>query len=162
MIHLIATAVSFLLAMFFAAAWGAHIFETAVIYSALASEPPQSLIEWVATTAAKKVPGFWQRLVPGLYTVATIAVMVSIIMGVRTEPALAIAGVCAFVHLTMNVLIFLPTNTKLGFYSEGKSASSIDPQAAKTLVRHWGQWNYVRLGVETAGLIAALFAFRVA
>jgi hypothetical protein len=162
MIHLIATAVSFLLAMFFAAAWGAHIFETAVIYSVQASEPPRSLVEWIATPAAMKVPGFWRRLVPGLYTVATIAVVVSIIMGVRTELALVIAGVCGFIHLTMNVLIFLPINTKLGFYSAGKSASGIDPQAAKTLLRHWGQWNYVRLGVETAGLIAALFAFRVA
>jgi hypothetical protein len=162
MIHLIVTVISFLLAMVFAAAWGAHIFETAVIYSVQASDPPQSLADWVATPAATKVPGFWRRLVPGLYTAATIAVAVSMIMGVRMQLALAIAGVCAFIHLTMNVLIFLPINTKLGFYSAGKSAPGIDPHAAKTLVRRWGRWNYVRLGVETAGLIAAIFAFRAA
>jgi hypothetical protein len=49
------------------------------------------------------------------------------------ERALAVSGACALSHLTLNLLIFLPTNLKRG----------CDP-----------------LSVETAGLIAALFAVK--
>jgi len=159
MAQLVVGAVSWLLAMVFAIVWGAHIFETAVIYWVVASEPPKSLIEWNATPYALKVPGFWQRLVGSLYTIASIALIVAIGYGARVHPALIVSCVCAFIHLTMNVAVMLPINTKLGYYSAGKEASS-DPQALKTLVRRWGQWNSFRLCVEAVGLIAALLAFR--
>lgn len=95
-----------------------------------------------------------------LYTFASIALIVAVVSGLRMRPAIVVAGACALIHLALNLLIFLPTNLKLGFDPGGPGASNLDPQTAKTLMRRWGRWNFARLGVETAGLIAALFAFR--
>ena len=150
---------SFLLAAVFAVVWGAHGFETAVLYSAWAADPPQSLLEFLATGAAKKLARFWQILAPGLYLMAFGAVIVAAMRGLRMDLALALAGLCGVIHLAMIVAIFAPTNVKLGFYG-GPGVASLDPQAAKALVLRWGRWNFVRLGFETVGLFAALIAFR--
>ncbi len=154
------SALSGLLAMSFAAVWGAHLYQTTILFPAWASEPPKSVIEWLATPYAKRVPRFFQIVVSVLYTFATIAVIVAVATGLRTRPALGIAGICGLIHLALNLLIFLPTNVKLGFDPGGPGASKLDPQMVKMLVRRWGRWNYVRFCVETAGLIAALFALK--
>ena len=146
--------------MSFAAVWGAHLYQTTVLFPVWASDPPKSLVEWLATPYAMRVPRFFRPVVSVLYTFATIAVVVAAVMGMRTLPALAVAGVCGLIHLALILLIFLPTNLKLGLDPGGPGASSLDPQTVKTLVRRWGRWNYVRFGVETAGLIAALFAVK--
>ena len=151
-------ATSFLLATVFAAVWGAHVFETAVLFRVWAAEPPKALPAFVATPYATRLARFWRALAPGLYTVAPIAVIVAVVAGLQVHLALAMAGVCGLIHLAMVVLIFLPTNVKLGFYS-GEPAS-LDPQVVTTLVQRWGRWNLVRLGVETVGLVAALMAFK--
>ena len=160
MLELLVSAVSWLLAVFFAAAWGAHLYQATVLFPVWASDPPKSLLDWLATPYAMRVYGFFRRLVPGLYTVASIAVVVAVVTGLRMRLALAVAGVCGLIHLTMILMIFLPTNLKLGLDPGGPGASSLDPQTVKMLVRRWGRWNLVRLGVETVGLIAALFAFK--
>jgi hypothetical protein len=49
---------------------------------------------------------------------------------------------------------------KLGLDPGGPGASSLDPQMVTALVRRWGRLNFVRAGVETAGLIAALLALK--
>lgn len=154
------SAVSCLLAMSFAAVWGAHLYQTTVFFPAWASEPPKSLVEWLATPYSMRVPGFFRRVVGVLYTFATIAVVVAVVTGLRMRLGLGVAGVCGLIHLALNLLIFLPTNLKLGLDPGGAGASSLDPQVVKMLVRRWGRWNFVRLGVETAGLIAALFAVK--
>jgi Domain of unknown function (DUF1772) len=158
--HFLVSAVSWLLAMSFAAAWGAHLYQTTVLFPVWASEVPKSLVEWLATPYSMRVPGFFRRVVGVLYTVATIAVVVAVVTGLRMRLGLAVAGVCGLVHLSLILLIFLPTNLKLGLDPGGPGASSLDPQIVKMLVRRWGRWNFVRLGVETAGLIAALFAVK--
>lgn len=158
--HYFVSAVSWLLAMSFAAVWGAHLYQTTVLFPAWVSDVPRSLVEWLATPYAKRVPRFFQWLVSVLYTFASIAVVVAVVTGLRMRLGLGIAGVCGFIHLTLNLLIFLPTNLKLGFDPGGPGASSLDPQMVKMLVRRWGRWNFVRFGVETAGLIAALFAVK--
>ena len=154
------TAVSWLLAMSFAAVWGAHLYQTTVLFPALVSDVPKSVVEWVATPYSKRVPGFFRRVVGVLYTFASIAVVVAVVTGLRMRLGLVVSGVCGLIHLALNLLIFLPTNLKLGFDPGGPGASSLDPQMVQMLVRRWGRWNFVRLGVETVGLIAALFAVK--
>lgn len=151
-------AVSFLLAAFFAATWGAHIFETTVLFRVWAADPPKALPAFVATPYSMTLGRFWRALVPGLYVIALIAVIVAVVAGLQIHLALAIAGVCGLIHMAMNFAIFLPTNMKLGFYS-GEPAG-LDLKVVTTLVRRWGAWNFVRLGVETVGLVAALLAFK--
>jgi hypothetical protein len=153
-------AVSGLLAMSFAAVWGAHLYQTTVLFPAWFSELPKSLVEWLATPYSKRVPGFYRWAVSVLYTFATIAVVVAVVTGLRMRLSLAVAGVCGLIHLALNLLIFLPTNLKLGLDPGGPGVSSLDPQMVKMLARRWRRWNFVRLGVETAGLIAALFAVK--
>ena|SRR5579872_6157419 len=160
MLQFFVSVVSWLLAMSFAAVWGAHLYQVTVLFPAWASDPPKSVVEWVATPYAKRVPGFFRPLVSALYTVATIALVVAIVTGLRVHLGLAVAGVCALIHLALNGLIMLPTNLKLGFDPGGPGASSLDPQMVKMLIRRWGRSNLVRLGVETIGLIAALFAVK--
>lgn len=160
MLQFIVSAVSWLLAMSFAAVWGAHLYQVTVIFPVWASNPPESVVEWLATPYAMRVPGFFRTVVFLLYTIATIALVVAVVAAPRTRPALAVAGVCALIHLALNLLIFLPTNRKLGFDPGGPGASSLDPQLVKMLIRRWGRWNFVRLSIETAGLVAALFAFK--
>jgi hypothetical protein len=154
------SAVSWLLAMSFAAVWGAHLYQTTVLFPAWVSELPKSLLEWVAAPYSMRVPGFFRRAVSALYTFATIALVVAVLTGLRMRLGLVVAGVCGLIHLALNLLIFLPTNLKLGLDPGGPGASSLDPQMLKMLVRRWGRWNFVRLAVETAGLIAALFAVK--
>jgi len=154
------SAVSWLLAMFFAAVWGAHLFYGTVIFPASASELPKSFLEWVATPYAMRLHAFFKALVPGLYTVSSIGLVVAAVTGLRMRPALAVSAACGLIHWAMVVVIFMPMNLKLGLQSGGPGASSLDPQTIKTLVQRWGRWHFVRLGVETAGLIAALFAFK--
>ncbi len=158
MSDLLVSVVSFLLATVFAAVWGAHLFETAVLSRVWAADPPKALPAFVATPYSTRLAGFWRALAPGLYVIAPIAVIVAAVAGLRIHLALAIAGVCGLIHMAMIFAIFLPTNMKLGFYS-GEPAS-LDPQVVTTLVRRWGGWNFVRLGVETVGLVAALLALR--
>jgi hypothetical protein len=158
--ELLISAVAFLLAIVFAAVWGAHLFETGVLYAAWTTDPPKSFIAFLESDTAKPLAGFWRTLVPGLYTMAFLAIIVAAVAGVQTHLALAVAGVCGLIHLAMIVLIFSPTNVKLGFYG-GPGAASLDPQVARGLIFWWGKWNYVRLGFETAGLIAAIIAFRM-
>jgi hypothetical protein len=158
--HFFVSAVPWLLAMSFAAVWGAHLYQTTVLFPAWVSELPKSLVEWVATPYSMRVPGFFRRAVSVLYTFATIAVVVAVVTGVRMRLGLGVAGVCGLIHLALNLLIFLPTNLKLGLDPGGPGASSLDPLVVKMLVRQWSRWNFVRLGVETAGLIAALFAVK--
>ncbi len=154
------SAESWLLAMSFAAVWGAHLYQVTVLFPVWASDPPKSVVEWLATPYAMRVPGFFRTVVSLLYTFATIAVVVAVVTGLRMRLGLGVAGFCGLIHLALNLLIFLPTNLKLGLDPGGPGASSLDPQMVKMLVRRWGRWNFVRLGVETAGLLAALFAVR--
>ena len=158
MSELFVVAVSFLMAAVFAAVWGAHVFETAVLFRVWGAEPPKALPAFVATPYSTRLAGFWRVLAPCLYTVSSIAMIVAVVTGLPTHVALATAGVCGLIHLAMILAIFMPTNVKLGFYS-GEPAS-LDPQVVTTLVRRWGEWNFVRLGVETVGLVAALLAFK--
>ena len=138
---------------------GAHVFETAALYLAWLEDFPNSFLEFLTTRSAKKGAKFWQTLVPWLYTASFIAVILAVVAGLRTHLALALSGVCGLIHLTLIVLIFLPTNRKLGFYG-GPGVANLDPPVAKTLILRWGRWNFVRLGFEATGLIAALIAFR--
>lgn len=138
MVAFFGSALSWLLAMYFAAVWGAHLLQATVLFPVWASDPPKSLLEWLATPYAMRVGPFFRRLVPGLYIVAAVAVVVAVVTGVRMQLALAVAGVCGLIHLTMIVLIFLPTNMKLGLEPEAKSPSSLDPAVVKRLVRRWG------------------------
>jgi hypothetical protein len=156
----IVSAASCLVAISFAAVWGAHIYQVSVLFPVWGSELPNSLVEWLATRYAMRVPGFFRTVVSILYTFATIALIVAIVTGLRMHLDLAVAGVCGLIHLALNLLIFLPTNLKLGLDPGGPGISSLDPQMVKILFRRWGRWNFVRLGVETAGLIAALFAVK--
>jgi len=160
MLQFFVSAISWLLAMSFAAVWGAHLYQVTVLFPVWASAPPKSVVEWLATPYAMRVPGFFRTVVSLLYTFATIALVVAVVTALRMRLALAIAGVCALIHLALNLLIFLPTNRKLGFDPGGPGASNLDPQMVKMLIRRWGRWNFVRLSIETAGLIAALFALK--
>ena len=160
MLQFSVNAVSWLLAMSFAAVWGAHLYQVTVLFPVWASDPPKSVVEWLGTPYSKRVLGFFRPVVSLLYTFASIALIVAVMTGVRMRLALAVGGVCALIHLTLNLLIFLPTNLKLGFDPGGPGASNLDPQTVEMLMRRWGRWNFVRLGVETAGLIAALFALK--
>jgi hypothetical protein len=155
---LLVSVVSFLLAAVFAAVWGAHLFETAVFYRVWAADPAKALPAFFATPYSTRGAAFWRVLAPSLYVIAPIAVIVAVVAGPRMHLALAIAGGCGLIHMAMIFAIFLPTNTKLGFYS-GEPAS-LDPQVLTTLVRRWGGWNFVRVGVETVGLVAALLALK--
>src|SRR5579872_627886 len=160
MFQFFVTAASWLLAMLFAAVWGAHVFDTAVLFPVWASEPPKSLLEYQATPYPMRIVSLFRRLVPALFIVAVIVVLVASVTGLRTRLALAVAGVCGLIHMAIIVLVFLPTNRKLGFLPGRPGASNLDSQVVKMLVQRWGRWNLVRLGVDTAGLIAALFAFK--
>jgi hypothetical protein len=160
MLEFIVSAVSWLVAMSFAAAWGAHLYQINVLFPVWASDPPKSVVEWLATPYARRVFPFFRTLVSLLYTFASIALVVAVVTAPRMRLALEVAGVCALIHLAMNLLIFIPTNRKLGFDPGGPGASSLDPQMVKMLIRRWGRWNFVRLSIETAGLIAALFALK--
>ena len=146
--------------MSFAAVWGAHLYQATVLFPAWFSDLPKSLVEWLATPYAMRVPGFFRRVVSVLYTFATLAVIAAVVTGLRMRLGLVVAGVCGLIHLALNLLIFLPTNLKLGLDPGGPGVSSLEPQMVRMLVRRWGRWNFVRLGVETAGLIAALFAVK--
>lgn len=160
MLEFFLRAVTFFLAVFFAAAWGAHLFYATVIFPVQASDPPRSMAEWIASPYAMRVFGFWRIVVSCLYTVASIALILAFVAGIRTQLALAAAGVCGLIHMTMVLSIFVPINVKLGLDPGGPGISSLDPQTAKMLVRRWGGWNRVRVAVETVGLIAALCALR--
>lgn len=158
MFDLLVSVVSFLLAAVFAAVWGAHVFETTVLFRVWAADPAKALPEFVATPYSMRLARFWRALAPALYMIAPIAVIVAVVAGLQVHLALGIAGVCGLIHMAMIFAIFLPTNAKLGFYS-GEPAS-LDPQVVTTLVRRWGGWNFVRLGVEAVGLFAALLALK--
>jgi hypothetical protein len=154
------SAVSWLLAMFFAAMWGAHLYETIVIFPGQASALPKSLIDWLATPYAMRVMGFFLGVVPGFYTVSTIAVVLAIVTYSSARLALLVAGICGLIHMAMVLLIFRPTNVQLGLNPGGPGASNLAPQEVQKLMRRWGRWNLLRLSFETAGLIASLFAFK--
>ena len=158
MFELLVGVVSFVSAVVFAAVWGAHLLETTVLFRIWAADPAHALPAFVATPYSMRLAGFWRALAPSLYVTASIAVVVAVITGLRPHLALAIAGVCGLIHMAMVFAIFLPTNTKLGFYSG--APASLDPQVVTALVRRWGGWNSVRLGVETLGLVAALVALK--
>jgi hypothetical protein len=158
MSDLLVGVVSFLLATVFAAVWGAHVFETTVLFRVWADDPPKALPAFVATPYSMRAASFWRALAPGLYVIASAAVIVAVVEGLQIHLALAIAGACGLIHMAMIFAVFLPTNVKLGFYS-GEPAS-LDPQVVTTLVRRWGKWNFVRQGVETVGLVAALLALK--
>ena len=158
MSDLLVSAASFLLAAVFAAVWGAHVFETTVLFRVWAAEPSKALPAFVATPYSMRLAGFWRALTPGLYFIAPVAVILAVVVGLRMHLALAIAGVCGLIHMAMIIAVFLPINVKLGFYS-GAPASP-DPQVVTTLVRRWGGWNFVRLGVETIGSVSALLAYK--
>jgi hypothetical protein len=160
MLQFFVSAISWLLAMSFAAAWGGHLYQVTVLFPVWASDPPKSVVEWLATPYAMRVPGFFLTVVSLLYTFATIGLVVAVVTTLRMRLAFAVAGVCALMHLALNLLIFLPTNRKLGFDPGGPGASSLDPQMVKMLIRRWGRWSFVRLSIETAGLIAALCALK--
>jgi hypothetical protein len=159
-IHLLVCAESFLLAVIFAAVWGAHVFETAVLFRVWTGDPARALPAFVATPYSKTLAAFWRPMAGTLYTISSIALVVAVVAGLQTHAAMAIAGACGLIHLTLIIAVFMPTNVKLGFYS-GEPVS-LDPQVVMPLVRRWGAWNFVRLGVETIGLVAALLAFRAA
>src|ERR1700719_2832086 len=110
MLGFFASAVSWLLAMSFAAIWGAHLFDTTVLFPVWASDPPKSLLEFFAAPYPIRIGGFFRRLVPTLCIVAVIALIVAIAAGLRMRLALAIAAVCGLVHLIMIILIFVPTD----------------------------------------------------
>jgi hypothetical protein len=158
--QLIVGAVSWLLAISFAAVWGAHLYQTTVLFPAWFSDLPKSLVEWIATPYSTRVLGFYVRTVSVLYTFATIAVLVAVLTGLRMRLGLGVAGVCGLIHLALNLIIFLPTNLKLGLDPGGPGLSTLDPPMVRMLARRWRRWNFVRLGVETAGLVAALFAVK--
>ncbi len=158
MSELLVSAVSFLLATVFAAVWGAHLFETAVLFRVWAADPTKALPAFVATPYSTSGAGFWRALAPCLYLMAVIAVIVAAVAGVRMHLAMAVAAACGLIHMAMIFAIFLPTNVKLGCYS-GAPANP-EPQVLTTLVRRWGGWNFTRLGVETVGLAAALLALK--
>ena len=160
MLQFLVSAASWMVVMAFACVWGAHVYQITVLYPAWASDPPKSVIEWVATPYAKRVPGLFRPLVSILYTVASIGLIVAVVGGLRMHISLALAGVCALIHLTINMMIMVPTNLKLGFDPGGPGAASLEPHAVKMLIRRWGRGNLVRLGVETVGLIAAIVAVR--
>jgi hypothetical protein len=160
MLGFLVSAVSLLLAMAFAAIWGAQLFDTAVLFPVWASEPPKSLVEWLPTPYPMRVVGFFRIVAPSVYVLAVIALVVAVASGLRMHVALAIAGIFGLIHMATVALVFIPTNQKLGFHPGGPGASSLDPQMVKMLIRRWRRWNFVRLGVETAGLIAALFAVK--
>jgi Domain of unknown function (DUF1772) len=153
-------AVTWLLALCFAAAWGAHLFYATVIFPVHAANPTTALIEWLGTPYAKRVFGFWRRAASGLYTVSSVALIGAVVAGLRARPALAVAGFLGLLHMVMVLLLFVPINVKLGLDPGGPGASSLDPQMVTALVRRWGRLNFVRAGVETAGLIAALLALK--
>jgi len=98
MAQLFVGAVSWLLAMSFAAVWGAHLYQTTVLFPAWVSEIPKSLVEWLATPYSMRVPGFFRRVVGALYTFATIAVVVAVVTGLRIRLGLGIAGVCGLIQ----------------------------------------------------------------
>lgn len=156
----LAEVISWLLAMFFAAVWGAHLYYAAVFFPAIAVDPPKSVLEWLATPYAMRVARFWRGLVPGLYTLSFIGIGLALALGLRMWVALAVAGLCGIIHMIVVMLIFLPINLKLGFDPGGPGASNLDPQTVERLVRKWGRWNFARIGLETAGLIAAVLAFK--
>lgn len=115
MLQFLVIVVSWLLSMCFAVVWGAHLYQVTVLFPIWASDPPKSVIEWLATPYAMRVPGFFRTVVSLLYTFASIALIVAVVSGMRMRPAIVVAGVCALIHLVLNLLIFLPTNLKLGF-----------------------------------------------
>ena len=147
-------------AMCFAALWGAHVFDTSVLVRTWTAEPPKTMLEFIATPYGTRVGRYFRILVPSLGLVTLIAAIVAIAADPRTHLALAIVGACGLIHLALIFLFFIPTNVKLGLIPGGAGAASLDPQVVKTLVRRWVGWNYARLGVDTVGLVAALFAFR--
>lgn len=157
---LLSAVVSWLLALFFAIVLGAHVFQATVLFPVWSSDPPKSLVEWLATPYPMRVPAFFVRLVSSLYTVSSIAVLLAALRAVTPRLALAVAGICGLVHLSVNLLIFLPTNRRLGLDPGGPGAANLDPQLVKTLVRKWGAWNLVRLAVETVGFVAAVLAVK--
>jgi len=158
----LSVALTGLLAVYFATAWGAHLIWATVFFPPTAADPPKSLFAWLATPYAMRLPRFWMSVVTGLYTVALIAAIVAAVTGLETRIALAIAGICGLLHSAMVFGIFVPTNLKLGLDPGGSGPSSLDAQTIVGLMRRWGRWNVVRLCVEATGLIAALFAFRAA
>jgi hypothetical protein len=155
---LLVSPVSFVLAAVFAAVWGAHVFETSVLFRVWAAEPAEALPAFVATPYSKRLAGFWRPLAGGLYLVSAIAGIVAVLAGLQMHLAMAIAAVCGLIHLAMIVVIFMPTNVKLGFYSG--APATLDPHVVTMLVGRWGRWNLVRLGFETIGLVAALLALK--
>jgi hypothetical protein len=63
---LLTSVVSFLLATVFAAVWGAHLFETTVLFRVWSADPPKALSTFVATPYSMRLAGFWRALAPGL------------------------------------------------------------------------------------------------
>ena len=81
MSDLLVSVVSFLSATVFAAVWGAHVFETIVLFRVWADDPPKALPAFVTTPYSVRAAGFWRVLAPGLYVIASAAVIVAVVAG---------------------------------------------------------------------------------
>jgi len=57
MSDLLVSVVSFLLAMVFAAVWGAHLFETTVLFRVWAADPPKALPDLSPRPTRRSSPG---------------------------------------------------------------------------------------------------------
>jgi hypothetical protein len=141
-----------LLLVAFALTFGAQTFDTYVNVPVFFSDVPNSIGTYLNYTTAHRVPAFFART--GIFTIAATAVAIVVNVTVARSPALILSASCAVAYFAMIFVFFAPTNRKLGFLRSG-DVQPLSPEQAKRLSRWWQTMNFIRIGLQLVGLLAA-------
>lgn len=140
----------------FALVLGAQMFDTFVNVPLFLADPPDSIARYLANPVARNVPVYFARVIP-IMIVVTVGALVANFATERSA-ALFVSVACATSYIALVFLFFLPANRKLGFLPPRAGSTAPDADTTVRIARQWRLWNVVRIGIQFAGLIAAVLA----
>lgn len=141
---------------------GAKLFDLVVLAGAWSAAPPASLTmlpygpRWPVDTGLFFIP------FSGAMLGASVAALAS---GWRTpwhyRWLLLVPATGIFAMLVLTVTQFWPMNNALWDYARGRAGAGITQTGIVTMIRLWLRLDWLRLGVATAGFIAAVRALSI-
>lgn len=148
-------ALAWSLVILFALVLGGQTFDAFVLVPIWSGNPPDSVDQWLGTPAAHAVPRYFSRLLPALLIASVAALAGGVFFATARRGCLVLAAACGLTHMGLVMRFFVPTNRALGFLPPQSTPGSSDKA---DLVRAWMRWNYVRIGLDFVGLVAAVHA----
>ena len=155
--NIVSQALAWGLVLLFALVFGGQTFDAFVMVPIWSHDPPNSVDQWRSTPVARAVPRYFSRLLPALLATSIVALPAALFLSLPGRGWLLLAAGCGLVHMALVMRFFVPTNRALGLLPSQPRPTTPSPDKAG-LVRAWLRWNYVRIAVDLAGLVAAVHA----